>query len=611
MVAATTLSGDGSSSGAAATSHHHHQHHPRLHSRTTATTSAASPTLTTTTRVTHKAAASQLSEVPTFLGHPGKILPPLLVILTCIKLLLLPSSVYRSTDFDVHRNWLAITKQLPLSEWYFDDLDGGTRHTLDYPPAFAWFQYLLAHSPLATLLLSLFLPDDDHDRCLDLLPDDDNTPSDACVAFQRITVIVVGDLVLWMGAYFCCHAMHPTETPLAVISFLLIIFNPALLWLDHVHFQYNGMLLGILLASLGCLLMGNNVVSRHDGGGDGTSSSSSWAYNMYHLTGAALFALLLNMKHLYLALAPLYFCYLLERYCLTSTDSQGVTTKGFLFGKFFLLAMVTVTALVLPWIPFLLVDINNPQRQLLQILSRLFPFGRGLLHDYWAANVWALYTFANKALRAVVTRLPPDIPGATFLQEVAHLPEPSPLLCAILLFLSIIPGLQVASARLTNVKLIEAVVYVSFCYFMLAYHVHEKAILTALIPLTLLVGPGGFSYEIHNVLFWNTTVWGLLGLFPLLYRPVELALKLCCYVGYLGLASVLLKAPPKWTYQIEFFTFATVTAVIVLLEFVPLLGKWEFLPLMVTSIVCAFGLLGCWAVSLRLLIREERKHTSG
>lgn len=67
--------------------------------------------------------------------------------------------------------------------------------------------------------------------------------------------------------------------------------------------------------------------------------------------------------------------------------------------------------------------------QLGQVLSRLFPFKRGLVHAYWAANAWALYIAGDKAV-AIATRtpMPPASMTGGVVGEAVHvlLPAVSP-----------------------------------------------------------------------------------------------------------------------------------------------------------------------------------------
>lgn len=77
--------------------------------------------------------------------------------------------------------------------------------------------------------------------------------------------------------------------------------------------------------------------------------------------------------------------YLLRSYCLSPTGTL-------LPGRFLSLANAVILVFLASLGPFLLMG------QLPQLLSRLFPFTRGLNHAYWASNVWALVTALDRVL---------------------------------------------------------------------------------------------------------------------------------------------------------------------------------------------------------------------
>lgn len=202
------------------------------------------------------------------------------------------------------------------------------------------------------------------------------------VCFQRTTVIVT-DLMLAFALYRYgwvpknirwnprlmtllryVHTFPATAQRNAHAVALSIILSPALLIIDHIHFQYNGFLYGILILSL--------VLAR---------KQSTMVF------GGLLFAALICLKHIYLYLAPAYFIYLLRAYCLSQRTIFHVR-----FGNCVKLGSAILVVFGAAFGPFYY------WAQLDQVLKRLFPFSRGLCHAYWAPNIWSMYSFTDRAL---------------------------------------------------------------------------------------------------------------------------------------------------------------------------------------------------------------------
>ncbi len=165
------------------------------------------------------------------------------------------------------------------------------------------------------------------------------------------------------------YTRHVQTSPIALQKSshavaISILLSPALLIIDHIHFQYNGFLYGILILSMVSARKQSTI-----------------------LVGGLLFAALLCFKHIYLYLAPAYFVYLLRAYCLSPKSMFRIR-----FGNCVKLGSGLVSIFGVAFGPFW----YRGQKD--QVLSRLFPFSRGLCHAYWAPNVWAMYSFTDRVL---------------------------------------------------------------------------------------------------------------------------------------------------------------------------------------------------------------------
>ena len=364
---------------------------------------------------------------------------PIFVAMTCIKYLLLPS--YASTDFDVHHFWMQLTTTRAPAFWY---VDTSSEWTLDYPPFFAWFEYGLG------TIFNIISPTILTPETGTTIPSGSLTSAKSGGArmadfpdvlfFQRSSVIA-SDLVLYLAITLYCH-VHRYDAMKTLVLVLLTCADTGLLLIDHVHFQYNGLLLGLLLLSIAALRTGH-----HD------------------LLAAGIYASLLMFKHIYLYVALVYFVYLLRHYCHTRVR------------------FVTLAGVVLSIFGLALVSVGNPGLAI--IVRRLFPVSRGLVHAYWAPNVWAVYAGLDKALGKFTGARATNSLTRGLVREAqfALLPEVSPGVTGLLAFVCMCPCLLQLWLHAHRKLVLHALVYCMLTAFMLGYHVHEKAILQVTLPL--------------------------------------------------------------------------------------------------------------------------------
>jgi len=231
-----------------------------------------------------------------------------------------------------------------------------------------------------------------------------------------------------------------------------------------------------------------------------------WNWNWLDLS-YSLFTLLLTLKHSYLIRGPLSFLYLWRKFCFFHISDEEQNKVQFDPKR---LVLLGTTALPLPSS-----DSSN-------ISSSLFHFQRGPCHDYWAGNIWALYLFAEKVCKFLIHKHPllsKFIPSSY--------PVINPIQAATCLLSGVIPAMICAwkAASASHPKLrrqnqrqnpfLYCVIYSSMTSFTLSYHVHEKAIMSSVIPMNFLA----LTCEDYSLcklarLFLRMATVGHLGLMP-------------------------------------------------------------------------------------------------
>lgn len=408
---------------------------------------------------------------------------------------------------------MEITTYLPVSQWYFHDLQWWG---LDYPPLTAYHSWLLGKigALIDPAWFALFKSRGIDDPNLKI--------------FMRASVLV-SEYVTFIPAAIVFvrrfSRLSGVATWTSNVALVAILMQPATILVDHVHFQYNTVMLGFVLASMSSML----------------AERYKWA--------AVFFVAALGFKQMALYYAFSVFSYLLGR-CISTglnpTRLVGITLVT--IASFAVLLLPLVLGVLydqqngitsrpdldgprppLPLFQFLTKYVGTDSfyypvvEQLVQMIHRIFPFSRGLFEDK-VANFWCALNVVIKLRKYPTDLLQKSALGATIL--------------------SILPPNIILFLRPRKSMLPLAFAATAWGFFLFSYQVHEKSVLLPLMPMTLLLaGKQGMNGEIRAwVGFAN--LLGAWTMFPLLHR-VDLAVP----YGVLTLLwSYLLGLPPtSWS----------------------------------------------------------------
>ncbi|KAL4582539.1 hypothetical protein LXL04_007090 [Taraxacum kok-saghyz] len=349
-------------------------------------------------------------------------------------------------DFEAQRHWMEITTNLPVNQWYHNSTSNDlTYWGLDYPPLTAYQSYI--HG----LFLQFFHPDSvslyssrGHESYIGKL-------------LMRWTVLASDVLiffpaVLWFIVVVYARQSRGYKSNLLPWHVAMILLNPCLILIDHGHFQYNCISLGLTIGAVAAILCDKDLVASF------------------------LFSLALNHKQMSAYFAPAFFSYLLGKSLRHKNPILEVVKLG----------IVVIGTFTLIWWPYL-----HSKVSVFEVLSRLAPFERGIYEDY-VANFWCTTSVLIKWKQIFMT-------------------QSLKLLSLFLTVSSCLPSMFLQIRYPSHQSFLYGLLNSALSFYFFSFQVHEKSILLALLPASLLAVEEPFVFQ------WLTQ-FSLLSMFPLLLR---------------------------------------------------------------------------------------------
>ena len=360
-------------------------------------------------------------------------------------------------DYEAQRHWQEVTVNLEVRDWYRNTSSNDLLYWgLDYPPLTAYHSYLTGL--LAGRLNSSYVS----------LHTSRGEQSPPHKLFMRLSVIAADLLVLFPAIFMFSSSSVTTVTLLAY---------PGLILIDHGHFQYNNVSLGLFLAAAAFVMKNRDVL------------------------GAILFVAALSYKQMELYHALPFFFFLLGKCLRQKSPSQKLL-------KLIKIGLSVITAFVIIWSPFLYLGPNS----VLEVITRIFPFNRGLFEDK-VANFWCALDVVYK------------------LKKEMTIPDLAKLCLGTTFALSLPTNLHLLFSP-SNRNFVLSLVTTSLTFFLFSFQVHEKSILLAAVPACLLPWVEGDSALVRRCVPWLLTI-STFSMLPLLVKDGLLIPTIALSVLYL------------------------------------------------------------------------------